>query len=45
MDDAVKTRQWRSKNEAEEVMPPLETNLLRFLLVFCVNFQLLQRRH
>ena len=24
--------QWRSQNDAEEVMPPTETNLLRFLL-------------
>jgi len=30
--------QWRSQNEAEETMAPTETNLLRFLLVFCINF-------
>jgi len=34
-----------AQNEAEEAMsPPSETNLLRFLLVLCINFQLLERR-
>jgi len=31
----------RSQNEAEEAMALLETNLPKFLLVFCINFQLL----
>jgi len=35
--------QWRSQNEAEEAMAHPETNLLRFLLVFCINFQLLEK--
>jgi len=29
--------QWRSQNEAEEAMAPLETNLRRFLLVLYIN--------
>jgi len=33
--------QWRSQNEAEEAMVPLETNLRIFVLVFYINFQLL----
>jgi len=36
--------QWRSQNEAEEAMALPETNVLRFFLVFCINFQLLDRR-
>jgi len=38
-------QQWRSQNEAEEAMAHPETNSLRFLLVFCINFQLLERHH
>ena len=33
--------QWRTQNEAEETMAPPEANLLRLLLVFSMNFQLL----
>jgi len=35
--------QWLSQIEAEEATAP-ETNFLRFLLVLCINFQLLERR-
>jgi len=36
--------QRRNQNEAEEAMALPETNLLRFLLVLCINFQLWERR-
>jgi len=36
--------QWRSQNEAEEAIALLETNLRRFLLVFYINFQLLENK-
>jgi len=34
--------QWLNQNEIEEAMASPETNLLRFLLVLCINFQLLE---
>ena len=34
---------WRRENETEEAMSPPDTNLLRFLLVFCIYFQLPER--
>jgi len=36
--------QWRSQNEAEENIASPETNLLKFLLVFYIIFQLSERR-
>jgi len=35
----VQYSQWRSQNEAEEAMAHPETNLTRFLLVFCILYQ------
>jgi len=35
--------QWRSQNEAEKAIAHLETNSLRYLRVFCINFQLLEQ--
>jgi len=34
----------RSQNEGEEAMGPLEANLLRFLLVLYINFELLESK-
>jgi len=34
--------QWHSQNEAEEAMASTEMNLLKFVLAFCINFQLLE---
>jgi len=44
LSNSYRSGQWRSQNEAEEALAPSETNLLRFLLVLCINFQLLEKR-